>query len=613
MQTIYDFVKKQRDNYRSETIEIVEGYDYSQYETLRTIELYHNSRFTTGNKDTLGREKPFYNICKFRVNVAVRATDLDTKDVKIESERVSDKSFVASFVLNLKSRNWMKRSGFANFLNEMGQTRAKYGGVLVRKTEDEGELKISVMPWRDMVTDQVDIRSGVKIFRDYYTPSDLKRMEKKGWKNTKEAIDAAKQSKEAIATGDQARNKTPGAYVEVYFIDGVLPTCYLAGTSEKYPADYGSETEYERQFHAIVLDESTKTDTKGVTLFGGVSDEDPYKYKEYEKVPGRGLGVGVVEDLFEAQVWTNDSVKKKKDILELAGKIILQTSDANLAAKNILTDIENGQILFPAKDQPISQLNNGSGTLPAFDTLMQEWDQQAERVSSTFNAITGETMPSGTPYRQTAILNQEAGSLFEYRREEGGQLVQEIYYDWVLPFLVKQIKQDKELTATLEPEELELVSEALANYEALKHATDTLIPKDGSLGQAVDQANLEQVKATVREAEKTLRRKGFKDFAKYFEGYEPLVDVITTGEQKNKAVVLESLNNAIKFIVAMQLPDGRNLVMENETMRRLFNQLVEIAGISPVMLLGNSEKLPQAAPSPVPAQPAQQPAPTPAL
>src|SRR3569833_353006 len=40
---------------------------------------------SSGNKDSLGREKPFFNICKFRVNVATRATDLDTKDVQIES------------------------------------------------------------------------------------------------------------------------------------------------------------------------------------------------------------------------------------------------------------------------------------------------------------------------------------------------------------------------------------------------------------------------------------------------------------------------------------------------------------------------------------------------
>ena len=85
METIYEFVRNARDEYTSKTVEVVPGYEFSQHETLRTIELYANSKFTTGPKDSLKREKPFFNICKFRVNVAVRATDLDTKDVQIQS------------------------------------------------------------------------------------------------------------------------------------------------------------------------------------------------------------------------------------------------------------------------------------------------------------------------------------------------------------------------------------------------------------------------------------------------------------------------------------------------------------------------------------------------
>ena len=86
MDSIYEFVKNARDEYYSRTIEVVPGYEFSQHETLRTIELYSNSKVLTSNKNSLGREKPFFNICKFRVNVAVQATDLDTKDVQIQSE-----------------------------------------------------------------------------------------------------------------------------------------------------------------------------------------------------------------------------------------------------------------------------------------------------------------------------------------------------------------------------------------------------------------------------------------------------------------------------------------------------------------------------------------------
>jgi hypothetical protein len=68
-------------------------------------------------------------------------------------------------------------------------------------------------------------------------------------------------------------------------------------------------------------------------------------YLPYEEVDGRGLGKGVIESLFEAQVWTNYSEKQKKDMLDLAAKIIFQTTDGNIAAQNVLTDSEVGQIV----------------------------------------------------------------------------------------------------------------------------------------------------------------------------------------------------------------------------------------------------------------------------
>jgi hypothetical protein len=114
--------------------------------------LYHNYKFTTGKKDNLRREKPFYNIYKFRVNVATRATDLNTKDVSVQIEYVG--AYVQSFLLTFKNRNWMKDTAFAVFLNRLGHTRAKYGGVFVKKTEGNGELKLHVMQWLNMTTDQ---------------------------------------------------------------------------------------------------------------------------------------------------------------------------------------------------------------------------------------------------------------------------------------------------------------------------------------------------------------------------------------------------------------------------------------------------------------------------
>jgi hypothetical protein len=145
--------------------------------------------------------------------------------VKIESDRVTKTSYAESFLLNLKNRNWMEQPSFAEFLNRFGQTRCKYGGVMVKKTEVDGELQLHVMSWLNMITDQIDIRNGVKIERHYYTPAQLRTDTPKGWSNINDAIDAAKKSREASAANPNSKeNKTPGNLVEVFEVHGVLDT-----------------------------------------------------------------------------------------------------------------------------------------------------------------------------------------------------------------------------------------------------------------------------------------------------------------------------------------------------------------------------------------------------
>jgi hypothetical protein len=51
MNSIHEFVKNARDDYYGKTIEVVSGYNFSQYEMLRTVELYRNSKFLSTNKD----------------------------------------------------------------------------------------------------------------------------------------------------------------------------------------------------------------------------------------------------------------------------------------------------------------------------------------------------------------------------------------------------------------------------------------------------------------------------------------------------------------------------------------------------------------------------------
>ena len=74
--------------------------------------------------------------------------------------------------------------------------------------------------------------------------------------------------------------------------------------------------------------------------------------------------------------------------------------------------------------------------------------------------------------------------------------------------IMRAVKEDKDLTATLEPEELEIVSEAVANQEADKFAKERILA-----GEMVTPEEVEGVRGAVKEASMQLRRRSFKGFS----------------------------------------------------------------------------------------------------
>jgi hypothetical protein len=467
----------------------------------------------------------------------------------------------------------MKGANFAALLNRMGYTRAKYGGVLVKKIEHGSELSIHVVPWRDAITDQVDIKNGIKIERHFYTPADLQEMAtNSGWQNIPEAIATATKSQNADITAKSKRNRTLGANIEVWEIHGVLPDCYL----DEYKDVEGAENTYSRQMHIVVLDEQDKDETKGETLFSGTEPSDPYKYLAWEEIDGRGLGIGVIEDLFEAQVWTNYSVKQKKDMLDLAGRVIFQTTDGNIAAKNVLTDLEGGSIITTAPNTAITQINNSPQSLGGIAQLMEDWDTQAENITSTYPAILGSTPPhANAAFRLQASLQNEATAIFEYRRQEMGLLLQEMYKDWILPFLVKQINKTKEFVGDLTPDELQIIAATIADWETEAAKKNMTLNK-----QVITQPQADQLKQQIMQAHLKAGPKRKFGFPKGYFKSDYNIDVITTGEQKDQQKMLAGIFQI--FGVIGQNPN----ILSDPRMARLFNQAIEMLGISPTLMGG---------------------------
>lgn len=537
-------------NYKGGTVEIVDGLHYSQYDTLKRVEFYYNSRYLNGDKDNAGRTKPFMNINKAKLNVAVRATDFDTKDIRVTSDKPH--SYIKSMVFSHELYQWMKRTNYGKSLNKQTETRAKYGGLLVKKVVRDGEVYIEVPEWNNLITDQVDVMRGAIIECHYMTPVELAE-KLPYWNQEVSYEDAVKYLKK------KGKEFTSQDTFPVYEVHGQFNTEYITDKDDYY---------YSQQFYIILGDAVGKQ----IVLHKEEEKELPYKYLAWNDVPGRALGVGVIEDGFNAQVWVNDAILKQTNISEYASKVLFKSNNPSIGS-NITARAESGDVI-DISEGDITLVNTMPSSVPMFDNLITQWNDQYDKVASTFASNTGETMPSGTAFRQTLILNQEANSHFDYRKEEMGLFQQEIMTDWVLPHLAKKINKKHILSSEYSPSELKAINKAFALSKANSKFIDLIL--DGKAVTTEDYDNY------VSQMEALTTGKPFLEVPDgYFTDFEPSISVITTGEQRNKAVQLESIFSIINAVSA-----NPNL-MRDPVLATLFSRLIEIAdiGISPSALI----------------------------
>ena len=108
METALDIVRKQEQDYNNSDTQISEYVSFSPKENIDKIDAYLNSKHISGETDSLGREKPFFNIVTAASNVWYRATDIDRANIRIKSTKSSNHT--VALLANAKSKEWMRRA-----------------------------------------------------------------------------------------------------------------------------------------------------------------------------------------------------------------------------------------------------------------------------------------------------------------------------------------------------------------------------------------------------------------------------------------------------------------------------------------------------------------------
>jgi hypothetical protein len=581
-------------NYHSTSREKIGGLKRSQYQVIKMCEYYSDSRYlgSLGNKRQIGKGEidiPFYNIVNYRVALAKTATDLDIKDIQIISD--NPKYQVHSMLLNKECYEWMKKEEFSKTLNQMGQTRPKYGGYLIKKTEIKGRLQISVVRWTNVWTDQNDILAGAIVEKHHMSPVQIKKKDDV-WENVTQVLKAWKKIKAA----DRPTS------IDVYEATGEFPVALFKNANKQDVTEDDLYT-YSLQRYFIAEVDGVKYLLDSQELSGEMTDY--YEYLSWEE-NGYGLGRGVIEDSEEAQVWTNDAVINESIAMALAGRVGIKTNSKKVG--NNILEHDHGKIYELGVNEDLNAFNLAPSALGQYQQQIEKWNKQATDVTSSYDAATGEQPPAGTPFSQTALLNQVASKPFDYKREEWGIHLTKIFDKWVIPYLIKKIRKEHILVSEFTDVELEVIDESFANYNVNQAVKEQLLT-----GGVVDPADQE---ALTEQYKTHIKKNGKKRFLEipedYFSDIECKVTVVTTGEQKNKAVILQSLNEIMGTVIKSYNPNtGEFGVFTNPELSRIFKDIVELAGagLSPVSFgkMGAKQQAAPtatAAPAPVQASPA---------
>jgi hypothetical protein len=525
MESFFNKIESEINNYTTQEVDISDGVKFSQYKLVKRIALYQNQIYPKGKVDSQGDYKYWFDIINPRVNSEIKNIDFDTKDITIYSNSIKDS--LAVFLSNLELSKWLKDNNKGEELNDNVEDFSSWGNVVWKKVKDGYEAvdlkNFYVLNQSAKTLDESDV-----IERHLLTQSELR--EKSGiYKNVEEVIKTCG-NKFFSKTEKSGKIDSSSPFYEVYERNGEISEKEL---KELNGEQGGKEDKY---VLAKVIIAGLRKGEKGgkFVLFAEKIDKKPYKEAHRGKYRGRWFREGLYETLFDCQTRANQIGNNLAKGLEWASRTIFRTSDT-LIIQNTLTDMRSGDII---KAKELAQVEV---RMQGFDQLVADWNrniQVANDLANSFEVVSGESMPSGTPFRLGALMNQNANKLFDFLREKLAISLSDLIDEWILPVLMKNIRGKEVIELTGDEKYLKEYYKMVAKAWYLNNLL-LMPPHSTEEGEMIIKLKEEEIS---RNKEALIKiEKGFWD------SFKPRIRVIISGENVNLLSELESLYSFIKL------------------------------------------------------------------
>ena len=534
---IFEQIRQEIDQFKTGTIRIADNYVFNTSNLINKITLYANSRFESGQKDSRGRRKFFYNIVLFRRDTTKKLIDIDIKHFRFFSKKTLNQ--LKSLFLEYAFKNWAKDNDFGVILNEMAEQVATYGTVFLKTS-----LKLipSIVDIRKFYFDagagNIE-KARYAIEEILLTPEELEDKRADGWENIDKVLN------KWIESGED--------FIKVYERQGIVPESWI------------KKGEKDTKFIKAKFIVANIEGKEGLVLYKKGIDEYSYYDFSIRKQKGRLLGMGDIELLLNAQIRRNELANQKAVALEISSKHLFTTPDDTISG-NFLTDYIDGTILKGSL-APVATENRDLASWTAEETA---WDILADRLTFAFDVVRGEAVASSTPATNALIQERQAMSNFALMRQNFGLFLERFVEKNLMPKLIKQFNNQETLRIIANNlDELEEIDMLIINELKKSYAYNDLI-QTGFYPEEKELSGFEKkIKEELLSGGLVRLVKYIKNYFKDFD-YQVLVNVVSEKVDPTTEVI-----NMQNFLAQIANPQ----VLQDPMLRKFIYKIAERIGI----------------------------------
>lgn len=537
-------IKQEVEDFRSKNIKIVPGYSFNQLATIEQNILYFNSQYITGNQDTDGMRKYFFNIVRNPCKVTTKAIDFDTKHISIQT--ASGGTAITTWYFEKDLKFWMKDKGFGSVLNRIFTELPIWGSVVLKVIKG---VPYFVDLRNFICTQDADNLDGADMMMEvhHYTPMEFRNMGKaNGWQNVEDAIRKFREN-----TGQKKK------FITIYERYGEVETDGKYEYRRVIMADNGTEDK------SVAL--GYEASGAGTELESVIVEKHPYWEFHLEKIPGRWLGVSIVEVLTDPQIRQNEIINLQVKSGYWSALRIWQSRD-NGINRNLFTDVENGEIL--SVDSEITQVDMADRNLAMVNQETERWMNNRDELTFSYDVIRGERLPAGTPLGSAKLAAGMTSSHFDQIRESIALDMKKFLYEVIIPQFKNENNPEHYLR--LAGEDVGKINKLIINQKTI----DSLFEFTSKKNKLPTKTHFETMKAGIEERVKQDAEKMLKIPKSFYQNLKYKIDIIITGEQKDTSAMTQV------YFAALQAITTDPTILQDPAKRKIFFKALENSGVN---------------------------------